>query len=513
MNRARIVLATINAGYAHASLGLRCLRANLGRLRQSAEIVEFDGRAAPERVAAALTQRAPEVLAFGVFIWNAATASAVLRRFRELCPQSRIVMGGPEVVRGKAPPQIEGVADCLIEGEGEIALAEVCAGLLKGSSPPPWMSAGPAPLERLEGAEGEYTDTDLEQRIVYLESSRGCPNACAYCQSAAAPGVRWRPLEKVEAAWVALLRRGARRLKIVDRTFNADEERAARLLRMIAAELPAGGSVQVEMTPEPPGPELQAAIMKFPHGALRVEVGVQTFDPAVARTIGRRSPERVAEALDALHRAGAVVHADLIAGLPGETPAGFAQGFDRLVAMEPEELQVNLLKLLRGTPLERCAPAWQMRFDAEPPYTVIETSTWPAAHLLAMRRFSRYWELLYNRGRFRRTLPLLWDGGASPFRAFWELSERLYARFGRSYGIAADDLALALAEHLLEGGRCGREAVWRRLEQDYQARGARIPLQRLRALRPATENEPTREGEARSGAFPDGFGPARRATQ
>ncbi len=484
MGRSRIVLSTINAGYAHASLALRCLRANLGRWRESAEIVEFDGRAAAEAVASALAARAPDVLAFGLFIWNAALAPEVLRRFRERCPAARIVIGGPEVVGGAVPPEVARFADCVVEGEGEAVLADVCGAALAGDRLPSQVRAVPPDLGHIAGPEEEYTDADLAHRIVYLESSRGCPNACAYCCSATAPGVRWRPLETVEAAWRRVLARGARRVKIVDRTFNADEQRAARLLRAVAAALPAGGTVQIEMTPEPPGPDLAAAMALFPAGALRVEVGIQTFDPAVARAIGRRPSTNVEAALAALRRAGAVVHADLIVGLPGETTASFAAGFDRLVAMEPEELQVNLLKRLRGTPLDARAQEWGLRFESEPPYTVVDTPTWPAGDLIAMRRFSRYWELMYNRGRFRQTLPLLWTNGGSPFWAFREFADRLHERFGRCHGIAADDLALALVEHLTAGGRSGREAVLRRLERDYAARGARFPVRRLGA--PAT---------------------------
>ncbi|MCX7818488.1 MAG: B12-binding domain-containing radical SAM protein [Kiritimatiellae bacterium] len=476
---ASIVLATINAGYAHTSLALRCLRANLGRWRDAAEIVEFDGRASPEAVAAALVARAPAVLAFGVFIWNAGGAADVLQRFREKCPTARVVLGGPEVSHDELPPPLSALSDCIVAGEGEDILPEVCAALL-GGSPVPHLVRAPLPdLARLEGPEPEYTPDDLTHRIVYLESSRGCPHACAYCLSSTAPGVRWRPMEAVERAWEKLLRRGARRLKIVDRTFNADEQRAARLLRRLASALPADGSVQVEMTPEPPGPELYAAMASFRRGALRVEVGVQTLTAAVARGVGRQPAERLGEAVAAMHHTGAVVHADLIVGLPGETPQSFAESFDRLVALGPDELQINLLKRLRGTPLARDPAFHAMRFETTPPYTVIETPSWPAPHLMAMRRFARFWELCYNRGRFRRTLPLLWEGGASPFREFFEFSERLHRRFGRCHGIPRDDLARMLIEHLTGGARLARDVVLCRLAQDYAERGGQFPARRF----------------------------------
>jgi len=470
-----IVLATINAGYAHASLGLRCLRASLGPLRDRCRLLEFDGRARPETVAEAIARCSPRVCGLGAYIWNSTAMARVVPLLRAAMPRCAIVLGGPELDGGPDRCRAADLADCTVHGEGETVFRGLCEAVLYGAPLPRRLNAPPASVDRMAGPEEEYADNDLRHRIVYLESSRGCPNACVYCLSAARPGVRFRPIEQVETMWTRLLARGARRIKVVDRTFNADPQRAARLLLLFARGLPPDGVVQVEMVPSRLDGALMDAIHAFRPGALRVEVGVQTFNPLVARRIGRRPDSAEAErVIRALRAAGAVVHADLIAGLPGETPASFAAGFDRLLSLQPDELQVNILKRLPGAPLDRHAEEWGMVFDRDPPYAVIETPDWPAGGLLAMRRFERYWELLHNRGRFRRSLPIVWSAGPSPFLATFELCERLHERLGRTHSIAPEELAAAMLDHAVARG-IARHFIAAALRDDLAAANIRPP--------------------------------------
>jgi len=451
---ADIVLATVNAGYAHASLGLRSLRANLGVLRERAKILEFDGHAAAEDVAARILAAQPAVCGLGVYIWNVGTLTRAAEILKAARPGLWIVLGGPEVSHGTDGLRIAGIADCIVEGEGEDAFRTLCAGAIAGCRPPPVVHAPPPALDALSMADGEYTDDDLQRRIAYVESARGCPHGCEYCLSAVDRRVRPWPLEAVLASWGRLLDRGARRLKVVDRTFNLDPARAALLLRFLAARLPPDGIVQVEMTPVAPPAVLADVFRAFRPGALRVEVGVQTFTPGVAARIGRRPDDGGAAAMiGALRGAGAVVHADLIAGLPGETPESFAAGFDRLLALGPDELQFGILKRLRGAPIDRHDAEWGMRYAPDAPYEVRETRTWSAGAMDAARRFARYWEATHNRGRFRTALPLLWAGGASPFAAFAAFSEALHARLGRAHALDPEVLARLLFDHLT--GACG----------------------------------------------------------
>lgn len=451
---ADIVLATVNAGYAHASLGLRTLRANLGAWRDRSAILEFDGRTPVEIAAERILVERPAVCGLGVYIWNIDRLTRVAERVRAARPDLCIVLGGPEVSHGTDGLRIAELADCVIAGEAEDAFRAVCGDALAGRRPPAVVHAAPPDLAAVAAADAEYADTDLQRRIAYVESARGCPYGCEYCLSAIDRRVRPWPLDAVLASWGRLLEQGARRIKVVDRTFNLDPDRAARLLRFLAARLPPDGIVQVEMTPSAPPAALAEAVRAFRPGALRVEVGVQTFAPAVAERIRRRPDDGGAAALiGSLRAAGAVVHADLIAGLPGETPESFAAGFDRLLALGPDEIQVGILKRLRGAPIVRHDAAWGMRYAPDAPYEVRATGTWPADAMAAMRRFARYWEATHNRGRFRTALPMLWERGAQPFAAFAAFSEALHAQLGRAYALDPEVLARALFDHL--AGACG----------------------------------------------------------
>lgn len=444
-----IVLATVNAGYAHASLGLRSLRANLGGLRDRSAILEFDGRAPVETVASRILETRPVVCGFGVYIWNVDRLAAVAEALKAARPDLLLVLGGPEVSHGTDGLRVAEFADCIVAGEGEHAFRGICEDALAGRRPPAAAPAQPPDLAAVAMADAEYTDADLQRRIVYAESARGCPHGCEYCLSAVDRRVRPWPIEAVLASWGRLLDRGARRIKIVDRTFNLVPDRAAGLLRFLASRLPPDGVVQVEMTPSAPADSLMDAVRAFRPGALRVEVGVQTFTPDVAERIHRRDDDAgVATLIDALREAGAIVHADLIAGLPGETPDTFAAGFDRLLALGPAEIQVGILKRLRGAPIARHDADWGMRYSPDAPYEVFATRTWPADAMAAMRRFARYWEATHNRGRFRSALPLLWEGGRSPFSSFAAFGESLHARLGRVHALDPEILARALFDHL-----------------------------------------------------------------
>ena len=451
---ADIVLATVNAGYAHASLGLRSLRANLGALRERSAIVEADGHAAPEAVADRILAARPAVCGLGVCIWNVGTLTRVAEALKAARPDLLLVLGGPEVGHGTDGLRIADLADCVVAGEAEHAFRDLCHAALAGRRPPPLVRAEAPDPATLAPADAEFTADDLAHRIAYAESTRGCPHGCDYCLSAVDRRVRPWPVETVLASWGRLLDRGARRLKIVDRTFNLDPARAAGLLRFLAGRLPPDGTVQVEMTPVAPPAVLGDAFRAFRPGALRVEVGVQTFTPDVAARIGRRPDDGGAAAMiGALRSAGAVVHADLIAGLPGETPESFAAAFDHLLALGPDEIQAGILKRLRGAPIVRHDAEWGMRYSPDAPYEVLQTRTWSAVAMDAVRRFARYWEATHNRGRFRTALPLLWEGGASPFAAFAGFAATLHARLGRAHALDPEVLARLLFDHLT--GACG----------------------------------------------------------
>ena len=200
------------------------------------------------------------------------------------------------------------------------------------------------------------------------------------------------------------------------------------------------------MIPDRLPAELREPIARFPPGTLQFEVGVQTFDPAVAAAIRRRQDyARLEDNFRFLRERTEVhVHADLIAGLPGESLTGFAAGFDRLVTLQPQEIQVGILKRLRGTPIGRHDAEWAMVYSPEPPYEIRENRLIDAATMRRLRRFARLWDLIGNSGRFVETTPLIWAGGASPFAEFLRFTDWFHTREGREHGIPLPRLVEAV---------------------------------------------------------------------
>jgi len=218
---------------------------------------------------------------------------------------------------------------------------------------------------------------------------------------------------------------------------------------------------------------LREVISKFPVGALQFEVGIQTFNSEVAERIKRRQNyERLEENLRFLrNETGVHIHADLIAGLPGETIESFAAGFDRLIALRPQEIQVGILKRLRGTPIVRHDGEWQMIYNPHPPYEILQNKLLDFATMQKLRRFARFWDLVGNSGNFVETTPLLWRDQLSAFAAFMRFSDWLHGRTRRTDGIALVRLMELLFTFLVDVISVEPRVVAQTLWRDYQRGG------------------------------------------
>ena len=476
-----ILLTTLNARYIHAAFGLRYLFTNLGELRERAQILEFDINQRPLDIVESILNHNPRIVGIGVYIWNAHQSLKVVAQLKRLRPDITIILGGPEVSYETAEQQITAIADYTITGEADLAFAELCRQLLNGRRPIHKVIAADLPtFEQIELPYRCYNEHDLAHRVVYVEASRGCPFKCEFCLSSLDVPVRNVPLDTFLTAMQDLLDRGLMRFKFVDRTFNLNLNISRSILQFFHERYRPGMFLHFEMIPDRLPEALRELIAKFPPGALQFEVGIQTFNEHVAERISRRQDNaKLADNLAFLHRAtGVHVHADLIVGLPGEDLQSFAAGFDRLVAMRPQEIQVGILKRLRGTPIVRHDREWGMIYSPQPPYEVLQTAHIDFPTMQRMRRFARYWDLIANSGQFIQTTPLLWSD-ASPFQQFMRFSDWLYDRLGRQHGIALDRLAELILEYL------GPEkAVIEALVADLMGDGSRDAPEFLRAYLP-----------------------------
>ena len=471
---ADILLATLNAKYIHAAFGLRYLLANLGELRPRAALLEFDIAQRPLEIAETLLAENPKIIGLGIYIWNVTPATELVSALKRIRPEVTVILGGPEVSYEAEQQPIVRQADYVVTGEADLKFAEVCRQLLAGEKPPQKIIPAELPaLDQIAPPYGFYTDADVAHRIIYVEASRGCPFTCEFCLSSLDIPVRQFPLPALLKNLEELMHRGVRQFKFVDRTFNLNLAVSKTLLQFFLDRYQPGLFVHFEMIPDRLPEALREVIARFPPGALQFEVGIQTFNPQVSQLISRRQDyERLADNFRFLRaHTGVHVHADLIVGLPGESAESFGEGFDRLIALGPQEIQVGILKRLRGTPIVRHEAEWGMVYGEHPPYEILQTKLIDFASLQRLRRFARFWDLIGNSGNFIGTTPLIWGHDASPFREFMRLCDWLHERLGRQHGIALTELAELLFRFLIEENGREPHALAEIMWKDYEAGG------------------------------------------
>lgn len=456
-----ILLVSVNARFSHCSYASRSLHANLGRLADAAAIIETDLDTTPLQLACQIADAHPRIVGFVTYLWNVRLVESAARILRTIIPHVRLVAGGPEITADYASAAC---FDAVVVGEGESAFRQLCeawlseaeaAGPVQPSSRSLTASsvlfAPPEDPDTLTLPYHLYTDADLTHRTVYVEASRGCPYGCAYCTSANT-GLRLIPLDRLLPAFERLWMRGLRRFKFLDRSFNAPVAHAAALLDFFLARVTPDTRLHFEINTDFLDDRIAARIAAFPRRTLHLEAGVQTLNPQVAAAVGRSADTKrtLANLRFLTHETGAVVHADLIFGLPGEDEASFAAGFNTLVATcQPPEVQVNLLKLLPGTGLAQHANERGLVFNSEPPYEVLRTDAMDFATLMRIQRFARCWELVHNRSRFPHALRALHAScGSDYYGAYQRLAAQIHAEEGKFFAIGLPRLACYLRTHL-----------------------------------------------------------------
>jgi radical SAM superfamily enzyme YgiQ (UPF0313 family) len=469
-----ILLATLNAKYFHTSLGLRYLYANLAELQPRAAIREFIISQRPIDIAEALLAESPRIIGFGVYIWNVVETAQVIAILKAVAPQTLIVLGGPEVSHEFAEQPIVAQADYLLTGQADLAFRDLCRQLLAATPPPVKILHAPeVALADLALPYAFYTAEDIANRLIYVEASRGCPFKCQFCLSSLDKTALPFELERFLAAMAGLHDRGVRHFKFVDRTFNLSAKTAVRILEFFLARLDDKLFLHFELIPDRLPDAIRALIPQFPAGTLQFEIGVQTLNPQVQARIERRQDDALtlANLRWIREETRAHIHADLIVGLPGEDLASFAAGFDALVALDPQEIQIGILKRLRGTPLIGHTEPFALRFNPVPPYNVLCTSALSFHDLQRMSRFARYWDLIANSGRFGHTRPLLL--GDQPFARFMAFADWLFATTHQTHHIAFERLFERLFQGLTQALAVDPELARAALAQDYAQSGLR----------------------------------------
>lgn len=480
-----IVIATLNARYHHCAFGLRYLQANMGELRDETTMLEFTINQPTLEILDTILAQSPRIVGLGVYIWNVDETTRLIADLKRVAPEIVVVLGGPEVSYETEQQAITQLADVVITGEADLTFAQYCRERLAttASADPamrtvPQIIHSPVPdLSQLTLPYDLYSAEDVAHRVVYVEASRGCPYTCEFCLSALDIPVRQFALQPFLDAMNRLLDRGVKQFKFVDRTFNLNIRVSRAILEFFLERYQPGLFLHFELIPDRLPDALKEVIARFPEGSLQFEVGIQTFSEAVSELISRKQDNSMVEQnLTWLRKNTSVhVHADLIVGLPGESLESFAQGFDQLVRLAPHEIQVGILKRLRGTPITRHDQEWGMVYSPHPPYEVLRTSLMDFNTIQELRRFAKYWDSIANSGNFVESTSLLWDGPdaakLSPFAEFRKLADWLYGSEGQLHGISLTRLVELMLRFLVEvkglDSSVAGPIVWR----DYQRGG------------------------------------------
>lgn len=406
------LLVAINAKYVHTNLAVRSLRTYLG---SETQILEYPMQEPIHKLAQRIFTRAPAnaLVGFSCYLWNIAIVERLCERLKKMRGDIRIVLGGPEVSYDAADVLRRNPAvDYVVSGEGEVPLLALAQG---GALPIPGLyaqsgvscpGAQPPPLGELPFAYADGIDA-LKGRIIYYETSRGCPFGCRFCLSAGA-NVRYLPLKRALDELSFFAGRNVRQVKLVDRTFNADPARARKIWEHLIT-LRTNTNFHFEIAAHLLSEEDFSLLAHAPEGRFQFEIGVQSTYAPAREAVHRAEPlERVKYAVRRLRENGNIhLHLDLIAGLPLESFERFGQSYDEIHALNPHALQLGILKALKGSGVREDAAKYGLKFSQYPPYDVLATNALSASDVVRLSRMADIASRFVESGRAEATVALL----------------------------------------------------------------------------------------------------------
>jgi radical SAM superfamily enzyme YgiQ (UPF0313 family) len=432
----KILLATLNAKYIHANLGLRYLYANLEDLQPHTQLKEFTIKTRAIDIVENILETKPAIVGFGVYIWNIEETFAVVAQLKTVAPEIKIILGGPEVSYESQAHPIANHVDYIVTGAADKSFYQLCKDILNSRAPiNQIINSKPLKLNELNYPYEYYTNEDLANRLIYVEASRGCPFKCEFCLSALDKTSYPFDLDEFLQQMDNLYQRGARHFKFVDRTFNLKINTTLKILDFFLERLDDKLFLHFEVIPDHLPEKLKDKLKAFPLGSLQFEIGIQTFNQQVQTLISRKqnNDKSKANLVWLRENTNAHIHADLIFGLPGEKLETFANSFDELYACHPHEIQLGILKRLKGSPIIRHTDDYNLKFNPLPPYNILSNSSVDFITMQRVNRFARYWDMLANSGRFKLSLPLLID--ENPFDRFMMLTEWLFQQTQQTHQI------------------------------------------------------------------------------
>ena len=437
----KFLLTAINAKFIHSNPAIYSLRACVGeKLQPSVELAEFTINESLESILEGIWKRQPEVIGFSCYIWNWKLIREILTELPKILPDTEIWLGGPEVTYDgpgllREFPQVTGI----MVGEGEVTFREVLEQYLqeeKGTVaerfeqiPGLCLASGyTAPRELTDLTTLPFLYEDMEpftNRIIYYETSRGCPYRCSYCLSSIDKKVRLRDIDVVKRELQFFLDQNVKQVKFIDRTFNCDHRHAMEIWRYIYEHDNGVTNFHFEISADILREEEIALLNRFRPGLAQLEIGVQSTNPETIRAIHRvMDVDKLEKIVAAIHRGQNIhQHLDLIAGLPYEDYESFGRSFDRVYAMQPEQLQLGFLKVLKGSDMHEHAKEYGIRYLELPPYEVLYTNWISYGEIRRLKRIEEMVELYYNSGQFTHTLPVLEKTFSGPFAMYEALAD------------------------------------------------------------------------------------------
>ncbi len=432
-----ILLTAINAKYIHSNLAVYSIRAYAEKYGRDVRLAEYTINHRVDFILEDIYRQKPDVLVFSCYIWNIEYVKEIAAEFHKLCPEVPIWAGGPEVSFETVKFLRENPAFTgLMMGEGEKTFCDLCG-----------YYAGNVLLADMEGityrkSDGKievrplkallpmdeipfcYSDmSDFDHRIIYYESSRGCPFSCSYCLSSVDKTLRFRSLPLVYEELQFFLDKKVPQVKFVDRTFNCRHDHALGIWKYIKEHDNGVTNFHFEISADLLNDEELELISDMRPGLIQLEIGVQSTHPETIREIHRtmRLPE-VKYAVNRVQQGKNIhQHLDLIAGLPLEDYRTFRKSFDEIYALKPEQLQLGFLKVLKGSYMYEHAKDYGLVYRSKAPYEVLATNWLSFDEMLKIRLVEEMLELHYNSGQFRTALAVLDGCYGSAFQMFLDM--------------------------------------------------------------------------------------------